>query len=137
MSSSDINYIYKLVIGDESHDGHGMTATYRIRSNMPSSAVCAAYTAMKEKTGVDFAAGGNVCGEYDETRLTEDVVRRLRACGVHAPDAEYWLNTDDFVELLLAFIMAGDKELELAVINDEPTLLSAVGFGWGYGLFST
>ena len=53
--SSDLKYRLNLIVGDWSHDGHGMTDSVGIRCNRTIAEVQKAYDAAVKLTGMDLS----------------------------------------------------------------------------------
>ena len=145
-------HVFRLMLGDWSGDGHGIDTTYRIQSNKPIEEVRAAYFSALEQTGLDLTE--EVCAEYEDNVITEEMVSRLKGLGLPVPADREWVQTDEFVDLVLAYIKLGDPALELEVLpfeemfqwnfgkdfkvlgNRPEATKRHIGF-FGYGLFST
>lgn len=116
----DKKYVFRLPIGDWSGDGHGVSRDYRIRSNKPVEAVREAYFAAEQKTRLDLT---EVCGKYEEREIKPHLLAAIRAAGLPLPEENLdGFGPDEFVELTLAYLRAGDPELELKVLPFEEML---------------
>jgi len=117
----DKKHVFRLPIGDWSGDGHGVSTDYRILSNKPVEAVREAYFAAEQRTGLDLT---EVCGEYEEREIKPHLLAAIRAAGLPLPEENLdWFGPDEFVELTLAYLRAGDPELELEVLPFEEMLM--------------
>ena len=89
-------HVFRLMLGDWSGDGHGIDTTYRIQSNKPIEEVRAAYFSALEQTGLDLTE--EVCAEYEDNVITEEMVSRLKGLGLPVPADREWVQTDEFVD---------------------------------------
>jgi len=160
-------YVFLLDIGDWSGDGHGQHERYPINSNKSVDEVRKAYFAAVKKCKklkLPLIDPGTIFASYQESELTEQAKDQFTLLGkIGTTDTvklydvyiknlvvkhEYdSIESDSYVEYILAFMMFGDPELTLT-ISDEDELPT---FNWagkkkvgkkqeycprlGYGLF--
>lgn len=80
-------YIYKVPVGDYSHDGHGKSVQYIIKANYPFENLVEAYRNSCTKTGYGFESSCRennsialLCG-YGDWCLTEDAITKFKELG--------------------------------------------------------
>jgi len=132
-------------IGDWSCDGHNQSESIKVFSNHPPERLREAHFMCPVKLGFEI---GDICGEYEESEIREDIVDALRENGfdmtkftVEYPSAR------ELIQLWVDILMYIDSELELELEKPEERekLPSMHFYGYdknnrhlkvpGYGLF--
>lgn len=121
-----MNNITELVIGDPSGDGHDKTVNMFIKTNKTQKELKDIINDMS--FDID-----NICGEYEESTLSEEVVKDLISIGVKLSEETI---KDTYIDHSIIF----DIILQLFEIQDptfkyEKIELGYIGFNAGYGLF--
>jgi hypothetical protein len=123
-----------IVVGDWSHDGHSMTETYTIESNLTGDEIEAAYKKGTEKLGFDLVE--DCCAEYEDNQVSLEQIKMLEASGFDISKFDKDKNGnycgiwhDLFVELYLHVIKLGDDSFKWDWTESED-----INIG-GYGLF--
>lgn len=142
-------YKFKIPIGDWSKDGHGMAEWYVINSNRPLEDVRELYFRACDKLGYNLDSEGP-CSEYGDYIFPLETLQELIGFGVklptyvieHIEDPDWGIDTESYLEIVLALIRTQDSNLELSVVEDVE-MFQFYGFGkdkrhigyFGYGLF--
>ena len=94
--------IYKIVLGDESGDGHSQTSIYTVEVSHTKQQILDAYAKSASKTGVEFF--DEVCAEHEDIFPMESTIDDLKKHGIIV-DEEKW--KDDgylaYIDLLFDF----------------------------------
>ena len=116
MKASDMHTI-NFEIGDWSKDGHNESESIRVFSNHPVKRLREAHFQCPEKLGFDI---GDICGEYEESSIDEDIIEALEDAGfdVDSYDPEY-PGTRNMIQLWVDILMFIDPELELTLETPE------------------
>ena len=131
--------IITLTMGDWSHDGHNMTTTVTIRSNLDRSSLEAAYEAGVEKTDVDLTE--DIARDYEDGRFPDEDVEALMKFGFKPEeflekydedDDDWTISPDGFWLVWLFIAKVGDPSLEF---EEAARDTSNINIG-GYGMFS-
>ena len=127
-----------LIVGDKSHDGHGMTESIDVESNLSRAELLEAYSLGCEIVGFDLKK--EVAREHQDCSLPEHMALRLREKGYT------WEGDDDldglklsdislypewFVDIWMFIASLGNSKLSWSMSTANPI----IGIG-GYGLFS-
>jgi hypothetical protein len=141
LSDGSVGTIFELEMGDDSCDGHCMTATRNICSNLNAEEISAAYTASKEKVGFNFIQ--DVADEYEDNSLSMEKLKTLRENGVatwqfederYAEEGEELesvsLNSDTYSQIYLELVKLGNAEFKQETLQGKNLSIG------GYGLFS-
>lgn len=137
-----------LVAGDWSHDGHGMTDNIFIKSNLTHKQIEKAYKAGAKKIGIDLVE--DVCEEYEDTRLPEDLFMKLEETGFDVQSLHPYLDTkwseeeledirsgqedvhlygDKFAEIYLHFCKIGNPDFQYEIVSDSAPRIHIGGYG--------
>lgn len=121
---------YKITLGDPDEDGHGKSKSYTIQSNLSVDKIREAYLAAVEKTSIHFVE--ELCAKYADYFITEEMAHKLEEAGInlsfgHIWDTIYWqeekgrmfVDSDEYVDWLIQFIMLGNPNLHLKIVEDE------------------
>lgn len=143
--------IITLVLGDWSHDGHGLTDRINISSNLTDKEITKAYKAGKKKLSFDF---DRVAEDYEDSRLTKVRWGEFLKLGFSNPEYEKkWsepyqpgdtydpddeesdlvLDSEGFARLYLFLVKLGNDKFEYEILSDKQNPTIEIG---GYGLFS-
>lgn len=156
----------KIPIGDWSNDGHGRYKVFEIESNYPVHDLQEAYKESCRIVGIQFnhhyedymgieidSYRSNerlICTEYEDSRLSEFAYDTLIDHGINVDSIlgydieegkEIYLDSDDFTNILLAFIgLSMPNDWEWSFIDDSNTYLNGfwnknLNVQFGYGLF--
>jgi len=149
----DMEYIFRIPIGDWSNDGHGRYIDYYIKSNKPVEHVREMYLQACQTSGISLDGSGKYpapCAEYENYLFSEQQIKDLIEYGINITDKqrEFWttdcIETYEFCDLVLEFIKVQDPELTLERgMNEKPPMLQFYGWDeqkrhigyFGYGLF--
>ncbi len=136
-----------LILGDWSHDGHGLTDTITITSNLTVDEVKKAYKDGANKVGVDLVK--DACSGYEDPWIAYEDWQKLAGFGL-TPDSiekyaydvnemqknidiqhEVYLSRDAFVKAYLFIIGIGNPDFNCDIVKANPNTIH-IG---GYGLF--
>lgn len=133
-----------LIVGDWSHDGHGMTKTITVEHNLDSvTALQNAFQIGTDKLGINLE---NECKNFEDSEVSNIFVQSLQNLGLLPENLEeqdmLWNDSDTagtfFVEgpeayakLWLIVAKLGNSKLEATIVKDET---ASIKIG-GYGLF--
>ena len=135
--------VIELIIGDASGDGHDKRTTVAIKSNLTKEQIVNALSVGEKALGFKLR---DVCSEYEDSTIPEDVWEKLKAAGfLEAMDWDDWedkesysylnLNytcgTDSFADLFLFIVKCGNDKFQYEL--DAPGR-NSIYIG-GYGLF--
>lgn len=135
-----MNTLTKIVCGDRSHDGHGITDTTFIRTNKSHHEIREAYT--KGTYIVGFNLSNDIARDYEDSQLHPSNIDALKNEGIDLTfidgydendpdfnDDDIHLSSESFTELYLKICKIGDPDFYYEIIS-----LQEVQIG-GYGLF--
>lgn len=131
-------YTIKFVLGDWSHDGHGLYETHFVVSTKPIEHLEKLHQHCKKLFNIDIDSWFE---NYESRKLTDEQVDALVKAGIDIEFKDYCLVRDDgvyYVEdnvgvlnLWLDCLNLVDKSVDFTVLEDNlPTMT-----GPGYGLF--
>ena len=142
-------YEFKIPIGDWSGDGHNKVEWYIIRSNKPVKEIRELYFKACDKLGFTLDGHNKLtpCSEYGDNHFDKTILKLLLDFGIKIDNVlkEYielteTIDSDGFIEIVLALINTQDPDLKLEIVNHE--LFQFCGFDknkyigyFGYGLF--
>ncbi len=116
-----------ICVGDWSDDGHGETVDYWIETYFTDKKIKKAYQAGTAKLSFDLTE--DVCRNYEDYHLTEEVLEELRGAGfTEEVDADF-LGTDSFFNIYTFICKLGNPDFSF--IQIKPVYIN-IG---GYGLF--
>lgn len=136
---------FKLVVGDWSSDGHEKTEDVYFMINVKTvKDVEKAYAVGTKKLGFDLK--NDCCAEYEDNKISDDQVVKLKASGIDLkaafnfddadddPDEEdfQFMDPQTFAHLYMFIAKLGDPKLEFTQVNTDRIERINVG---GYGLF--
>lgn len=144
-------YLVKLVLGDDSGDGHGVTKEVRYTSNYDRDTIWKAYMDSCEKTGIQFNHNENYTGlpdledwqqiftEYGDAYMTEKAADALKAHGIDPAsygeedgDHEYYFEEDGAAKLIMAFIaLSMPNDWTYGLVEDDFETINDPQFGYG------
>jgi len=123
------------VVGDWSHDGHGMTYEEQFWSTLSAVEIKEAIAKVEERLG--FCIADTVCREYEDFWMPDEVIAKLEKEGI-VPEFEVWdnmgeeqkdMNPEFWVDMYLQIIKKGNPKFAYERIESK-----MVDIG-GYGLF--
>ena len=146
-------YLVKLVLGDPSGDGHGVSKDMKYTSNYDAGTIWTAYMASCKQTGVQFNHNENYTGlpdledwqqiftEYQDCYLSEKAAEVLKQHGIDPgsygeedDDHEYYFEDDEAAGLIMAFIgLNMPKDWTYSLVEDDFDTINGPQFC--YGLF--
>lgn len=136
-----MSYKFRMSIGDWSDDGHGKHEDFIIQSNAPIEIVREAHWKAPFVTGVNIE---ELCSEYEETHVEDDVVEKLRELGFEF-DSEWgaYPTPYEMARLWVFLLEKADPYLELEIVTDDIPSFHFYGVDEknrhigqvGYGLF--
>ena len=136
-TNTNLPYCIDLVIGDWSGDGHEKTRQYTIHSNLNKDCLVVAYWKAVEITGINLIK--DVCSEYEDHNLPEDIYLKLCGFGVcelfreedgSIDEDTLYMEPEFWVDLYCNFCKAGNPDF----LFEFSTAPSSINIG-GYGLF--
>ncbi len=150
-----LNHKICLVLGDWSHDGHGLTSRYHIVCSLSKKELEKAYKKGCKKVGKDFSMEEKVARDYEDPTIDHNILAKIRELGYKEElECEYedleegqddegtneplndenegiTISENDFVYMWMFLASLGIKEtLEWEIIADG----DEIHLG-GYGLF--
>ena len=143
-----MEYNFKIVIGDDSGDGHCQTEAYLVKCNHPLEDVEKAYESSCKLTGLQMNTNTNftglelswsemdkrkMCNEYEDSELSEFHKDILRGFNISEEVMDIQGCPDAFLAFFLEFIKLTIEDLECVVISDT---MPKFKYQIGYGLFS-
>ncbi len=133
---------YKIIMGDWSDDGHGKTSNYLVDivSDHTVEQLQDNYKANCEKWGHSLK---NVCDDYEDWSLPEDLVEKMLADGATSvtPGTSY-LDYDYQLDFVMEFMGIGLDSFKWIEVKEDAVPILVGGYGakiessFGYGLFS-
>lgn len=133
--------LIKLNAGDPSHDGHGLTESFVIESNLSLEHVREAYKVGCGNLGFDFEK--TIARNYEDSTVTIEQLAALRKIGWKESEGDdpidadpvdlQYLQDDDYVTMWLAVVKAGNPTFQYSFVTDDS---AEINIG-GYGLYST
>ena len=125
-----------LVMGDWSHDGHCMSETVTIRTNLSSDELIDAYE--KGSKQVEFDLTGDVAADYEEYSFPDEFIEKLQPFGFKADefleqpyvDDSWAVSGNAFWRIWLFIAKIGDPSLEFEEVDNVDIIIG------GYGMFS-
>lgn len=135
----ELNNTITLVVGDYSHDGHGITANVIVQSNFSQLEITTAYELGVKILGIDLCE--NVCSEYEDQTIKFSDFKKFLDAGYSTvnlnkddlksikleKDIEY-VDDDLFAELYLFTVYIGNKNFEYN-ITVETNNINIGGYG--------
>jgi hypothetical protein len=129
---------FKLVVGDWSSDGHGISDTTVCICNHSNGEVMDAHKKLASK-GINLLSQ---CNRYDDSKLGKDFIEKLNGIGFNLSEIDFddlvlgegevYINGDDWVKLYMELVKIEIPDLQYKFINDG---LPSIYIG-GYGLYS-
>ena len=137
--SVDLKHEFVWTLGDWSHDGHNVSSPHTIQSNYTAGEIRQAYNLLTKRLKWKFDR--EICSDYGDGALNEDVVDALKGFGVKFDFTENddfsdrydALSEDEFIKLFFAFIKLELPEINYKIVKDERTQL--FGFWIGQNKF--
>lgn len=137
---SELKHRVELSVGDWSRDGHNISESLFIMSNLTGKQMEKAYKKGVKVCGLDVEA--SVAAEYEDSVLREEDFEKLKAAGfpfeakwemdLRKTFEEIYLDEDMFCDLYLFVVKLGDPKFEHEYIKTDYNNIVRVG---GYGLF--
>lgn len=123
----------KLIIGDDSGDGHGHNRTLYYNINKSLEEIDLAYKQSCKLVGFDL---DDCCSNYLENKISSVRLSKLYELGItylKDVDNTYCFSWDEFTDLIFDFIKISLPDLEYEECDEDlPHLLNR---DFGYGLF--
>lgn len=142
---SELPHSINLVVGDWSHDGHGLTKTITISSNLTTKEVESAYKKASKKIDIDLYE--NVCHRYQDYILLLKDWEKLSNAGMTLDlfqdenyEAEKAANDKmrgfcicpkDFAAIYCFMVKLGNPKFEYIIVPENNNTI----YVGGYGLF--
>lgn len=121
-----MEYMISLVIGDPGNDGHGITKSFVLQSNISADEVSVAYAKGAKLIKVDFCR--DVAWRYMEPTINESDLARFVKAGFELDGMSTTLTTMDFVRLYLFIVGKGNPEFKYTLTH--PATLEIGGYGF-------
>lgn len=133
--NNSLLHTINLVVGDWSHDGHSKTETVTILSNLDKKALEKAYKKGSKKVGFDLET--DVCADYEDMSMSEDISEKLKAAGIKPHDyveedeagLSFSYNHEAFATLWLDIARLGNPDLKYEITADNNTTINIGGYG--------
>ena len=120
---------FKLIVGDWSHDGHGMTQEFIIESNISIYDLRLAYIAGEEIIGVSFS---KFFSNYDQSFMSKDLEEKLsKYIDLSIFDLDQDLDPEEYIHIWLQIAKIGRPDFEYKSVDYN---IPEMEIG-GYGLF--
>lgn len=135
-----MEHLVKVVLGDWSGDGHSITDSEVIQTNLTSNEIVKAYYEGSKIVG--FNLSDDACCDYQDSLLRGDQVKKLRDAGINLDyddshedpieDEEDGVSllAEEFLELYFEICKLHRPDLQYKIVK-----LSQINIG-GYGLYS-
>lgn len=142
----ELEYKFKMPIGDWSDDGHGKCVYFTVLSNKTVEDVREAHFKSQEILNVE-----NICGRYEEMVIGDDDYQALYDLGYdftqmsgYEYECSLYPSEKDMANIWIFLLKKADPELELQIVNDDVPMLPFYGYDdkkrhisyVGYGIFS-
>lgn len=136
MSKPELPHMINLVVGDWSHDGHNMTEQSTIKCNLTKKDLEKAYKKGCKKVGFDLTE--EVCADYEDMSVSDDVIEKLRAADIKPEDFienddddgwSFSYNWEAFTELWLRIAKLGNPDLEFEMCSNDSPNINIGGYG--------
>lgn len=130
--------VISLTMGDWSHDGHCMTSSVQVETNLTLDELGAAYAIGVAKTEVDLSE--DVACDYDDAQVPDEVIEKLSRFGLKPEefferwddDGPWSVSPDGFWLAWLFIAKVGNPALEFSEVERSR---ANVNIG-GYGMFN-
>lgn len=131
-------YLIKYTLGDWSGDGHGITESFILKSNVNCHSFRDALDRGQKITGINL---DRLCSDYDDRLVPNGIYNYLKSKGVvfdkwqmEEYDAynKFYIEVQQFMDLVLVLAREGNPNLEVGYLED----IQNINSGYGYGLFS-
>lgn len=136
-------YMAKLVLGDKSKDGHGISEDMRFASNYPPEMIAEAYEKSCKETGIQFHYGSGlddwrkVFVDYQDTYMDEEAANVLEKHGIDMSkyDEDLYFSPETAFEIIMEFIWLNmPKDWTYEPAEDEYVPINCDNIGYGlYG----
>lgn len=80
---AELNHVIEIEVGDWSKDGHNQSDTFLFKSNYSGDEIDQAFKCLKKVKQIDFK---NICCDYEDNEVEDDVVTKLIELGVLSQD---------------------------------------------------
>lgn len=141
---------FKLILGDWSHDGHGITEVILFNTNLSIEELRELYFNQCSKYGKILE---NLCSEYEDCSINKEQFITIENYGFKfsedikqeiQDDEVAYIDSDLFVDIFIWFMKKDNPNLILDIIDDNVPSFHFYGFDdkkrhiqfFGYGLFS-
>ena len=141
---------FKLIIGDWSNDGHGITSTVVFNSNLTIEELRELYFNQCQKYGRILE---KIVSEYEESFITKEQFDTLKNYGYDFYDGaekeledegRFYIDEDVFIDIFIWFMKKDNPTLMLEITDDDVPTFHFYGYDsksrhigfFGYGLFS-
>jgi hypothetical protein len=121
--------LIKLIVGDDSRDGHSMTEDFYLKTNCKLDELLRAYAKGTEIIGKDLT---REVQEYEDSYLSNEFIE---AASEHFPDGRFddieedGVNSREYVNLYMDICLLGNTGITYKILKPDS---KAIG---GYGLF--
>ena len=113
-----MTYLIRFPVGDWSGDGHNLCETFDVQSNYPVKQIREIHFKAPEVLGFNI---GDICHEYDDDVLDEEIADKLKAIGIdlseYIHEDEYHLTPNSIIVIWLAILRHIDSTVELIRID--------------------
>ena len=119
-------YNIKLVVGDNSGDGHMHKDTIIVISTHPRDQVEKAHKKACDELGIDWYL---ICLEYEDNNIDGEYLKILQKVIPNEVGDGYYIYTEQFVSIYIALVRLGDPSIEIKIATYEHIYIG------GYGLY--
>lgn len=130
--------LIKYVLGDWSADGHGITDSYILKTNVSSRELEVAINEGQRITGINL---DRLCENYEDSYVPRGVYNYMKAKGIKFDSWQQGdfdahevisITSDQYMDLIIALAKEGNSDIQIAYSRD----VAVINSGYGYGLFS-
>lgn len=138
--NNELNNSINLVIGDWSHDGHEISETVTIKSNLTGPEINDAYEAGTKKVGFNLVEG--VACDWQDNSITSQTIDSLKRFGFNPDDVfgdyecselesqgKTSIYRDEFVTMYLFIAGLGNLSFQYEIQENHDNTLHIGGYG--------
>lgn len=135
-TKTTLDNVIVLTVGDWSGDGHNMTASRAIKTNLTPKELEKAFDKGVKKSGMDITC---TCEDCEDSHISLDMWNYFHSRGIKGDLADIYededrviINVDTYFDIYLKTCEIGNPDFKYEITKDKNT----INIG-GYGLFST
>lgn len=152
--ADNLPFIYKVVIGDYSCDGHNEYQYYYFKSSHDAETITKGYKDAVKKSGITLTSnshhykgvkGKEILTKYEDCVIKAEEIKKLLELGVcfdkfdnNIDDGELYCGDEDCAKLFLEMVKTQVPDFQYHLTNDDIKCINGwTGLGgFGYGCFS-